>query len=76
MRQRTAVRVASAATGIPRSTLQRHINMSEGLERASSHVKPSLKRSQKLARVAFALTLVVRPVGKSVWRAQTRLMGD
>ncbi|TYZ62800.1 hypothetical protein PybrP1_007778 [[Pythium] brassicae (nom. inval.)] len=68
LRQRTTVRAASAATGIPRSTLQRHITTTGGLKRVSSHVKPSLKHAQKLARVAFALSLVERPIGMFVSR--------
>ncbi|TYZ58135.1 hypothetical protein PybrP1_007363, partial [[Pythium] brassicae (nom. inval.)] len=66
LRQRTTVRAASAAPGIPHSTLQRHITTTGGLKRVSSHVKPSLKHAQKLVRVAFALSLVERPLGMSV----------
>ncbi|KAG6611961.1 uncharacterized protein IUM83_17452 [Phytophthora cinnamomi] len=63
--QRQTLRALEAASGIPRSTLHRHLK-SKVLRRFISRVKPTLTDGHKLQRLTWVLAHVQRPIGKNL----------
>ncbi|KAJ8542514.1 hypothetical protein ON010_g12300 [Phytophthora cinnamomi] len=61
------LRALEAASGIPRSTLHRHLK-SKVLRRFISRVKPTLTDGHKLQRLTWALAHVQRPIGGLLYR--------
>ncbi|KAE8895177.1 hypothetical protein PF003_g21085 [Phytophthora fragariae] len=61
--QRQTLRALEAASGIPKSTLQRHLK-NKVLRRFICRVKPTLSDAHKLQRLTWALAHVERPIGK------------
>lgn len=70
--QRQTLRSLSQATGIPTTTLSRHLS-SKTIRRAVCRVKPTITTEHKRRRLAFALAQVQRPIGTMLIRNNTLL---